>query len=167
MREVRIQKEVPAPPEAVWAVFANYRGWVDWSGVKEVVLRSEGRPAPYGVGAACVVRARGIAIEEEITHFEPPHRLGYRIIEGLPLRSHSAEVVFVGAGEGTQVVWRVEFSPWVPGTGPWIASLFERELLRILDRLAAYPFERASGRTASGSAASDAQTRDLAASSAG
>jgi len=142
MREVRIQAEVPAPLEAVWEVFADYRGWPEWSGVKEVVLRCPGEPAPYGVGAACVVRGKGIALEEEITRFEPPHRLAYRIVEGLPLRAHSAEVLFFTAAENTKVVWRVEFSPLIPGTGPWIASMFRTELERILARLVRFPFSR-------------------------
>jgi len=145
MHEVRIQVEVPAPLETVWDVFVDYRRWPEWSGVKEVVLRSEGEPRPYGVGAVCVLRASGIAIEEEITGFEPPQRLTYRIVEGIPLRSHSAEVLFFKSGEHSRVVWRVQFVPSIPGTGAWIATLMRRELQRILDRLIAYPFKDGHG----------------------
>jgi len=140
MREVRIQAEVPAEPSRVWDVFVDCRSWPDWSGVKEVVLRNEGEPAPYGVGAACVLRARGIAIEEEITGFSPCERLSYRVVAGLPLRSHDAEVRFEPSGTGTRLEWRVKFVPSVPGTGGWIARLFERELGRIVERLRGYPF---------------------------
>ena len=141
MHEVRIQVEVPAAARAVWDVFSDYRGWPEWSRVKEVVLRSPGDPDPYGVGAVCVLRAKGIAIEEEITGFEPPRRLAYRIVAGLPLRAHEAEVVLTPRGEHTHLDWQVRFEPWVPGTAGPIAALFRRELLAIAARLKAYPFK--------------------------
>ena len=72
MHEIRIQGEVPAPPQRVWDLYTDHCGWEQWAGVKEVVLRQQGSPAPNGVGASRVLRSRGIAVEEEVIAFEPP-----------------------------------------------------------------------------------------------
>ncbi len=141
MPEVRVQAEIAAPVEVVWSVYTDYTGWTEWSGIREVVLRRRGEPVPHGIGASCVLRARGIAVEEEIVGFEPPRRLCYRIVAGLPFRSHEAEVLFSEVGENTRLSWQVRFEPRVMGTGPWMARLLRKELEQILERLVTYPFE--------------------------
>lgn len=140
MSEILIQAEIPATPEAVWAVFTDHRGWERWAGVREVVLRHEGDPPPNGVGASRVIRASGIAVEEEVVAFEPPKRMVYRLIAGIPVRDHEAEVRFEPTQAGTLVVWRVRFRPLIPFTGRLIARFMRSSLRGILARLATYPF---------------------------
>jgi len=140
MPEIMVQKRIPATPESVWDVYADHRGWERWAGVKEVVLRREGEPPPNGVGASRVIRAGGIAIEEEIVEFDPPRRMTYRLIAGAPIRDHRGEVLLDATGDGTLVTWRVSFMPRIPFTGGLLARVLERNLRRVLERLAAYPF---------------------------
>ena len=142
MPEVRVQAEIAAPIEAVWSVYTDYTGWTEWAGVREVVLRRRGEPAPNGIGASCVLRARGVAIEEEIIGFEPPRRLRYRLVAGLPFRSYEGEVVLSELGENTRLSWQVRFEPRVIGTGGWMARLLRSELEQTLERLVTYPFEK-------------------------
>lgn len=140
MPEIMVQKRIPATPESVWDVYTDHRGWERWAGVKEVVLRREGEPPPNGVGASRVIRAGGIAIEEEIVEFDPPRRMTYRLIAGAPIRDHRGEVLLDATGDGTLVTWRVSFMPRIPFTGGLLARVLERNLRRVLERLAAYPF---------------------------
>jgi uncharacterized protein YndB with AHSA1/START domain len=142
MPEVRVQAEIAAPIDVVWSVYTDYTGWTEWAGVREVVLRRRGEPAPNGIGASCVLRARGVAIEEEIIGFEPPRRLRYRLVAGLPFRSHEAEVLLSEVGENTRLSWQVRFEPRVIGTGGLMARLLKSELEQILERLVTYPFEK-------------------------
>ena len=79
MQAFELVARIPAPPEKVFAVLADHRGLADWSGAREVVLRQEGDPPPNGLGAIRVVRGAGLAIEEEITSFDPPKRIRYRL----------------------------------------------------------------------------------------
>jgi uncharacterized protein YndB with AHSA1/START domain len=141
MPEVRVQAEIAAPIHVVWSVYTDYTGWTEWSGIREVVLRRRGEPTPNGIGASCVLRARGVAVEEEIVGFEPPRLLRYRIVAGLPFRSHEAEVMLSELGENTRLSWQVRFEPRVIGTGAWLARLVRKELEQILERLVTYPFE--------------------------
>lgn len=137
MRELKVQAEIPASPERVWAVYTDHRGWVKWAGVREVVLRQEGEPPPDGLGATRVIRTAGLAIEEEVIAFEPPKRMVYRLVAGLPIRNHQGEVLFEATGRGTRVLWRVRFDPLLPGTGGLLVWALRRALGDVLARLSA------------------------------
>ena len=134
--QIDVTQAVAAPRERVFDFYTDYVGWPRWAGVKEVVLRQTGDPPPNGLGAIRVIRARGLAIEEEVTAFERPSRMGYRVIAGVPIRDHSAEVRFDPDGTGTRVHWTIRFRPLVPGTGWLVRGLLEREIRKALAGLA-------------------------------
>lgn len=134
--QIEVTQAIAAPPEKVFAFYTDHVGWERWAGVREVVLRQTGDPPPNGLGAIRVIRARGMAIEEEITAFEPPHRMGYRLVAGAPVRDHAGEVRFEPDGAGTRVTWTVRFRPLVPGTGWLVRRMLERGLRDVLTALA-------------------------------
>jgi uncharacterized protein YndB with AHSA1/START domain len=138
---IEIEREIRASPEAVFDVLADHRGWERWSGAREVVLRREGDPPPNGAGASRVIRARGLAIEEEITRFEPPERMEYRVVAGLPIRNHRAWLRLEPSGRGTRLRWEVRFDPRIPGSGPLLRRALRASLEHVLDRLS----ERVAG----------------------
>jgi len=152
--QIEVAQQVAAPRERVFDFYTDYAGWPRWAGVKEVVLRQRGDPPPNGLGAIRVVRAGGMAIEEEVTAFERPARMGYRLIAGAPIRDHGGEVRFEPDGAGTRVVWTVRFRPLVPGTGWLVRSLLERGIRSALKGLA----EHAPG--ARGAAQAQTQAAD-------
>jgi uncharacterized protein YndB with AHSA1/START domain len=134
--QIEVTQAIAAPPDEVFAIYTDHVGWERWAGVKEVVLRQTGDPPPNGLGAIRVIRARGMAIEEEITAFEPPRRLGYRLVAGAPVRDHAGEVRFEPDAAGTRVTWTVRFRPLVPGTGWLVGRVLERGLRGVLAALA-------------------------------
>jgi uncharacterized protein YndB with AHSA1/START domain len=140
VQRIELSEEIQAWPEAVWAVVTDHRGWSRWSGMKEAVLRSEGYPPPNGLGATRVFRRSGFAVEEEVTGFDPPQRMEYRLTAGLPIRDHVGEMTFKRTGSGTRLTWRVAFRPRIPGTGVLLRWVVARVLHDVLRRLAAYPF---------------------------
>jgi uncharacterized protein YndB with AHSA1/START domain len=140
MGAVEVRAEIPAPPTGVWEVLADHRAMTRWAGVKEVVLREQGQPAPNGVGAIRVLRKSGVVIEEEITGFEPPARLAYRQPPGAIFRAYEGEVRLEPSPVGTALTWRAHFEPRVPGTGPLLRWAVQRTLRDMADRLAKYPF---------------------------
>ncbi len=133
--EIRVDRELPVAPEVAWERFTDHRSWADWAGAREVVLRQEGDPAPNGLGAIRVLRGCGLAVEEEVTTFKPPRRLGYRLVAGLPIRDHTGEVEFEANDAGTRLVWSMRFRPLVPGTGRLVSWALRRSLEDILRRL--------------------------------
>ena len=135
MQDIEISAEIPAPPAAVWKVLEDHAGYAKWAGFHEVVLRNPGDPPPNGLGAIRVLRRSGIAIEEEITGYEPPRRLEYVLTAGLPVRDYRAEVVLEPSGRGTSLVWRVRFRPLVPGTGALLRRVLARSLGDLVEAL--------------------------------
>ena len=144
MRRVEVSRQVPAGPQPVWDLLSDHAGLSSWAGLTEVVLRQQGFPPPNGLGAIRVVRSMGLAMEEEVTAFEPPKRMAYRLTAGAPMRDHHGCIDLEPCDGGTRVTWSVEFRPWVPGTGALLAWTVERSLRGVLDRHAAYPFSSAS-----------------------
>ena len=134
--QIELTQQVAAAPEKVFAFYTDHVDWERWAGVKEVVLRQTGDPPPNGLGAIRVIRARGMAFEEEITAFEPPRRMGYRLVAGAPVRDHAGEVRFEPDGSGTRVTWTIRFRPLVPGTGWILRRVLEREIRGVLTALA-------------------------------
>ena len=157
MHRIELAAEVAAPIDSVWSVFTDHLGWQRWSGLREVVLRRPGDPFPNGVGAARVMRASGVAVEEEITEFSPPCALATRLVGGLPVRDCTSRVELERAGENTRLVWSVTFRALLPLSGGLIERLLRRELQGILDRFVTFPFESVAA--ADGAASRDAHAR--------
>jgi uncharacterized protein YndB with AHSA1/START domain len=134
--QIELSQHVPAAPDRVFALLTDHVGWERWAGVKEVVLRQKGDPPPNGLGAIRVIRAGGMAIEEEVTAFDPPSRMAYRLVAGAPVRDHEGQVRFEPDGSGTKVTWSVRFRPLVPGTGWLLRAMLSRSLRDVLARLA-------------------------------
>src|SRR5262249_16665229 len=93
-------------------------------------------PDRNGVGA---VRAFLLApgLREEVTRFEPPERMEYRVTQGAyPLTDHHGEVLFTPDGGGTRVTWTVTFRSKLPPVGGLAAAGLTLLFKRILSRLA-------------------------------
>jgi uncharacterized protein YndB with AHSA1/START domain len=140
---VEVERWVEHPVEEVFRRYTDHAGWTDWVGMGRVYLVAEGSPHRDGVGA---VRAFAMSpgLREEVTLFDPPRRMEYRISAGVPLLAdHHGEVLFAPQGAGTRITWRVSFRSRVPGLG-WILSralhrLFSRVLSALARDLASRP----------------------------
>jgi uncharacterized protein YndB with AHSA1/START domain len=86
---------------------------VRWPGVRSCRLVVEGKPR-NGVGAVREVSAGGLVLLEEVVEFEPPHRLVYTIIKGLPVR-HRGTIELREQDGATVVEWRVRMTSAWPG----------------------------------------------------
>jgi uncharacterized protein YndB with AHSA1/START domain len=135
MRRVELTTRVEASPERVFEILTDHEGMVRWSGAKEAVLRHPGDPPPNGVGAVRVLRMSGFAIEEEILAYDPPKRMEYRLLAGVPIRDHHGEIRVDPDASGSRVVWSMRFRPRIPGTG-WLMERITLHLLsNVLTRL--------------------------------
>ena len=121
-----------APPGAVWSLAADSATYPDWGTWDARSLVREGSPPPEGLGAVRALTTGRIVVHEEIMVFEPPHRVGYRLLSGLPLRNYEALITLEPADDGgTLITWRSEFSAKFPGTG----GLFRRRLQALFEEL--------------------------------
>jgi uncharacterized protein YndB with AHSA1/START domain len=117
MHRVAVDRLFPHPIEAVFRRYTDHPGWTDWAGLGRVRLVRDGTPDRNGLGAVRAFSASP-GLREEVTLFDPPHRMDYRIVQGAyPLTDHHGEVLFAPEGTGTRVTWSVTFRSKLPLLG--------------------------------------------------
>jgi uncharacterized protein YndB with AHSA1/START domain len=117
MRRIEIERAFDHPIERVFRRYTDHAGWTAWAGLGRVWRERDGSPERDGVGC---VRAFSLSpgLREEVTRFDPPRRMEYRVTRGAaPIADHHGEVLFAPEGQGTRVTWRVTFRARIPGTG--------------------------------------------------
>lgn len=138
MSEIRVHAAArsSAPVEEVWAVLADARRWREWTPLRTTELEREGSPPPDGVGALRRFGVGPIATREEVVEFDPPHRLVYVLVSGLPIDGYRAEVTLTEWNGGAEIAWRARFEPRIPGTGAFFRLFLTRVLGDLATRLA-------------------------------
>jgi hypothetical protein len=118
-----VEQEFGVSAERLWEAIQDHESMSKWLPARVSMLASGG---VSGVGKVLRVRTRGLVIDEEVVYADPPvdgrsGRLVLRIIRGLPIRFHRAEILIepLPAREGgrsrSRLVWDVVLSSSVPG----------------------------------------------------
>ncbi|MEX2194202.1 MAG: SRPBCC family protein [Thermoleophilaceae bacterium] len=123
---------IAAPPETVWEVLTDHRGYADITPVRRVDLEREGQPAPNGVGAVRVLRLAGPPIREEVIEFDAPRRFSYRLLSGAPVRDHVGAVTLEPVPQGTRMSYRVDTTPTLPLAGAAVVGVFRLAVGRLV-----------------------------------
>ncbi len=113
MASFTYEREVKAPPEVVFDVLTDHRGYAAITRLRGSELEREGDPAPNGVGAIRVLRSVGPPLREEVLAYEPPSRFSYCLLSGLP-RDHVGTVALEPQGKATKITYAVRTTPTVP-----------------------------------------------------
>jgi len=137
-------REIKAPPEVVFELLTDHRGYADLTPLRRVDLEREGDPAPNGVGAIRVLHAVGPPLREEVLAYRPPSRFSYRVLSGLPVRDHVGTVELTELGDGTQVVYAVRMNPTVPVVGGAVVAGVRQGVKQLLRGVAAEAERRAA-----------------------
>ena len=129
-RSVRVERRLQAAPAAVFEILADHARYDRFDGVRSAELVRPGEPAPNGVGAVRWVTIGPLRFEEEITAFEPPHRLDYliRSVRGLPFRHEGGSIRLTPVDSGTHAVWTSNFEIPIPLIGAALDRLFAHRL---------------------------------------
>lgn len=132
MGSFTLVREVAAPPETVFDVFADHRGYTEFTPLRKVELEREGTPAPNGVGAVRKLIAAGPPIREEVTVFERPTRFAYKMLSGAPVRDHVGTIELEPRGTGTYVRYSLDSTPTLPLAGRVVMGVLRVVINRML-----------------------------------
>ncbi len=146
MASFTLVREMKAPPEAVFEVLTDHRGYADITPVRKVEMEREGEPAPNGVGAIRVLRSVGPPLREEVLAYDSPSRFSYTVLSGLPVRDHVGTVELTPQGDGTKVVYAVRTHATVPVVGGVVVAAIKQAIKQLLDGVA----KESERRTAAG-----------------
>ncbi len=127
---------VKAPAQIVWSVVSDHEGMAAWGLGWHVTLLRRGADDRNGVGALRKVKQAvpAPAIVEEIVAFEPPHRMAYRAVSGVPLRNYRGEIRLRPVSDGTEITYTISADRRVPLLDGLAVGLICRTLLAALVR---------------------------------
>lgn len=129
MRNISVQRVIPASQSAVWKVLADYPNISQWNGgVKNSYSTSE---ATEGVGATrhCDLSPAG-ALEETIREWDPESRLAISIdsAKRLPIRSGLATFTLADDDGATSVAIDYAYDTKFGIVGSLMGPLLDRQL---------------------------------------
>jgi uncharacterized protein YndB with AHSA1/START domain len=128
MASFTIERQIAAPPQTVFDVLTDHRGYAAVTPVRKSVLEREGDPAPNGVGAIRVLSAVGPPLREEVIAYQSPTRFSYKLLSGAPLRDHVGTVELIPEGSGTKMVYALRTTPTVPVAGPVVVGVVKQAI---------------------------------------
>lgn len=132
MASFTLEREVAAPPDVVFDVLTDHRGYAEITPLRRVELEREGEPAPNGVGAIRVLHSVGPPLREEVIGFERPGRFSYRLLSGAPVRDHVGTVALEPEGAGTKITYAVHTTPTAPVAGAAVVAVVKLGIKQLL-----------------------------------
>ena len=120
MQTISSSTPIAAPQAVAWEVMTDHELYARWVPRSHVDLEVEGSPERSGVGAIRVFRIGPIRTREEITTFDPPHRMAYRVLTiPMPVRNCRSDLLLVAdeEGGGCTLHWDSWFETVIPLTG--------------------------------------------------
>lgn len=138
-------REVGAPPEVVFDVLTDHRGYAEITPVRRAVLEREGDPAPNGVGAIRSLHGVGPPLREEVIAFERPSRFSYTVLSGVPVRDHVGTVALEPTDGGTRLTYAVKTIPTIPVAGGAVVGVTRQAIKVLLNGVTREAERRASG----------------------
>ena len=135
--QVTSQTTVAVPIDTVWDALSDHVGISEWAPGLSVTMDKVGADDPNGVGAVRRIAAAGPApdIVEEVLAFEPPHRLSYKALAGVPFPGYAGEVRLTEAGAGTHITYTLASTAGFPLVKVPLVGLCQ-VLMRMLARAA-------------------------------
>ncbi|HUQ07164.1 MAG TPA: SRPBCC family protein [Kofleriaceae bacterium] len=136
MRTIRVKRTLDVSAEKAFDIISDHEGYTRMPGVKKAKLVKPGATDRNGVGAVREIEVSGAWFQEEITAFERPKRLGYKIIKSKPPIDHEGGLVELtpNAAGGVDVVWSTTLHIRVPLVGGLITRLASKRLAAMFER---------------------------------
>lgn len=108
MFTICVERLIDKPISDVFSALSDHASYDSFRGIDKSRLIKNGAEDHNGLGAVREIVAAGGTLHEEIVAYEPPFRLGYRIIHSkpLPYDHHLGEITLVDQEGKTHVTWR-------------------------------------------------------------
>lgn len=142
MTDIRVEIEIPASPEAVWADVRDIGSHVEWMRDAEAITFTSPIEAGVGTTFDCATRIGPIRLTDrmEITEWEPGRTMGVRHV-GLVAGTGTFTLTTTGKGH-THFSWAetLEFPWWMGGPvgglvgGPILKAIWRRNLALLAAR---------------------------------
>jgi len=111
MHTVIVTKTIDAPIDVVFEEYIDHEHLADLPMVVSAKVVVPGKTEKNGLGAVRIVNGGVLKLREEITGFERPTLMEYRILDTSPIKSEHelGRVEFAEVPGGTRVTWTTVF----------------------------------------------------------
>ncbi|MEX0603935.1 MAG: SRPBCC family protein [Marinobacter sp.] len=134
MQTIVVKRTIAAPIDQVFELLSDHAGYSAFAGIKDARLLKAGLDDPNGNGAVRRIDLGAVWFEEEISNFQRPTTMDYKILRSRPPMQHqSGQIRLQQIPEGTAVTWTSVFRVSIPVIG------------LVLSPLAAHAGEKAFG----------------------
>jgi uncharacterized protein YndB with AHSA1/START domain len=130
---------IAAPLSTVWDVMTDHVRWARWGSASRVTIERAGVPAPNGLGAVRCFRSGPIKVFEEVTMWEPPVRMGYRLNTTTLVKEYSSIMALRDDNGATVLDWSSHLQPRFVGTGWLLRRVFGRSVAGFARGIAGEP----------------------------
>lgn len=128
-RTIFVQRNLFASARGVFDILADHAGYTRFPGVRSAIVTKPGRDDPNGLGAIREIFLGTAWFREEITAFEPPHRLEYRILESRPPIEHLiGRLTLRDREHGCSVEWLSTFRITTPLVGGLMTRIAQGQM---------------------------------------
>lgn len=138
--QITLEQYLSVEPKLAWPFISEPDLMNRWSlaRVHEVASGDGGHRAGVGAMRTVTIRAFGrkARLDEVIERVEPPTKIVYRVVGGVPLRRHRGEITLTQEGTGSRLRWQVDFESPLVGLDHGMRFVLERQLRSSLQRLA-------------------------------
>ncbi|NKZ10829.1 SRPBCC family protein [Mycolicibacterium septicum DSM 44393] len=123
---------INAPRHIVYDVFADRESSGEYLPFRTTLIRP-GNTERQGVGAVHHISSGPFGIREEIVDLVPGERIQYRVVGGLPVRSHVGTITFTDHPQGTAVVYVMDSIPRVRVPASLVVRILRKTTSTIIE----------------------------------
>ncbi|SIR90504.1 SRPBCC family protein [Williamsia sterculiae] len=125
MQTINLSRFIPAPIDIVFDEFTDHERLSDLPMAVSSTVVVPGKTEKNGLGAVRRLNAVVVQLREEITAFDRPRLMEYRIIWSFPKARHElGRVEFSEVNGGTRVTWSTVFTVELPIIGDRVDRAF-------------------------------------------
>ncbi|PAU76412.1 MxaD family protein [Halovibrio salipaludis] len=118
MHTIAVERTINAPIDQVFELLSDHANYKQFDGIRDSRLLKEGSEEPNGNGAVRRIDLGAVWFEEEISNFNRPTSMDYRILRSRPPIEHeSGRIRLEETARGTKVTWTSVFRIRIPVVG--------------------------------------------------
>ena len=108
MFSIHVERTINKPIEEVFAILSDHANYAQFKAIERSNLLIKGKHETNGLGVVREIISGGSNLHEEIVAYEPPYKLGYKVVKSkpLPYNHQLGEITLKDKDGKTHVTWR-------------------------------------------------------------
>ena len=108
MFSIHVERTINKPIEEDFSILSDHVNYEQFKAIEQSNLLVKGKLETNGLGAVREIISGGSNLHEEIVAYDPPYKLGYKVVKSkpLPYDHQLGEITLKEEGEKTHVTWR-------------------------------------------------------------